>query len=84
MQRCPATYLAGQLIRFQGEIRAEAVSQWAGLWLRADGEIVPNLLFDNMAHRPIVGTTDWATYHIEAQLPAETAWLNYGIVLSGL
>lgn len=83
MQRVPAGYIAGKAIRLQADIKTEGVTQWSGLWLRADGEIVSNLLFDNMSRRPIRGTTAWKKYIIDAQLPKETAWLNYGIVLSG-
>ena len=83
MQRCPATLLAGQLIRLQSEIRSKDITQWAGMWLRADSEEGENLLFDNMAQRPIIDTTEWTIYTIEAQLPGETAWLNYGLVLTG-
>ena len=83
MQRCPAKYLAGKAIRFEGEVKTKNVQQWAGLWLRADGDIVPNLFFDNMHRRPIRGTTSWTRYMIDAQLPKNTAWLNYGIVLVG-
>ncbi len=83
MQRCAAAFLAGQLIRLEAEIRTEDVAKWAGMWLRADGDDVPNLLFDNMSQKHITGTTDWSTYVIEAQLPSQTTWLNYGIVLVG-
>jgi len=83
MQRCPGQSLAGKVIRIQAEIKAEDVKEWAGIWLRADGEIIPDLVFDNMARRPIRGTTAWKTYTIETSLPQETAWLNYGIVLAG-
>jgi len=83
MQRCPARNLAGRAIRIEADIRTEQVEQWAGLWLRADGEVVPDLVFDNMGRRPIRGTTPWQRYALDVQLPAETAWLNYGIVLSG-
>jgi hypothetical protein len=83
MQRCPAHYLAGKVIRFEGEVRTEDVKQWAGLWLRADGDTSPDLFFDNMSQRPIRGSTGWTKYVIDAQLPEQTAWLNYGIVLAG-
>ena len=83
MQRFRAKFLAGCLIRFQGQLRTEAVSGWAGLWLRADGEEIPNLFFDNMSGHKATGTSAWATYVLEAQLPRETAWLNLGIVFSG-
>ena len=83
MQRCPGRFLAGRTIRIEGELRTENVSGWAGLWLRADAEEQPNLFFDNMSRRPVIGTTNWARYFIDAPLPANTDWLNYGIVLSG-
>lgn len=83
MQRCPASALAEQTVRFQGELRSQEVVRWAGLWLRADGDEQENLYFDNMHRRPIRGTTDWTVYHIDAQLPTLTHWLNYGVVLAG-
>lgn len=83
MQRCPAKGLAGMALRLEGELKSEGVRRWAGLWLRADGEDVPGLVFDNMSRRPILGTTEWQKYVIDVQLPKETVWLNYGIVLAG-
>jgi len=83
MQRCPASHLAGQIIRFEGEVRTKNIEQWAGLWLRADGDKEFNLFFDNMSNRPIRGTTPWTKYVIDAHLPEKTRWLNYGIVLEG-
>jgi len=83
MQRCPARHLAGKAVRLEGEIMTEDVEKWCGLWLRADGELVPDLVFDNMGRRPVRGTTSWKQYAIEAPLPEETVWLNYGIILAG-
>lgn len=83
MQRCPGRVLAGRTIRIEGELRTENVSGWAGLWLRADADNEPNLFFDNMSRRPVVGTTNWKRYFIDAPLPINTDWLNYGIVLAG-
>jgi serine/threonine protein kinase len=82
MQRCHATHLAGKQIRFEGEIATQDVSQWAGLWIRADGTR-GGLFFDNMNDRPVRGTTKWSKYAIETQLPEETRWLNYGVLLVG-
>jgi len=83
MQRCPANHLAGKTVRFEGMVKTENVAGWCGLWFRSDGDVVPDLFFDNMSRRPICGTTEWAIYAIDAQLPIETTWINYGIVLSG-
>jgi hypothetical protein len=83
MQRCPGRLLAGRTVRIEGELRTENVTGWAGLWLRADADDEPNLFFDNMSRRPVVGTTNWTRYFIDAPLPVNTDWLNYGIVLAG-
>ena len=83
MQRCPGRLLAGRTIRIEGELRTDNVSGWAGLWLRADADDKPNVFFDNMSRRPVVGTTNWTRYFIDAPLPMDTDWLNYGLVLSG-
>jgi serine/threonine protein kinase len=82
MQRCPASHLAGKEIRFEGEVATKEVSQWAGIWLRADSTR-RMLYFDNMHDRPIRGTTGWTRYAIETRLPQETNWLNYGVLLVG-
>jgi tRNA A-37 threonylcarbamoyl transferase component Bud32 len=82
MQRCLASHLAGKEIRFEGEIATKDLSQWAGIWLRADSTL-KMLFFDNMHDRPIRGTTEWTRYAIETRLPEETKWLNYGVVLVG-
>jgi hypothetical protein len=74
---------AARTIRLEGELRTENVTGWAGLWLRADAEAHPNLFFDNMSRRPVVGTTRWGRHFIDAPLPGNTDWLNYGIVLAG-
>ena len=76
MQRCPGRLLAGRTIRIEGELRTANVSGWAGLWLRADADGEPNLFFDNMSRRPVIGPTNWTRYFIDAPLPVNTDWLN--------
>jgi hypothetical protein len=84
MQRCPAQYLAGKAVRFQGRLCSQGVKKRTGLWLRADGAgDGQTLFFDNMHDRPIRGSTPWAGYAIEATIPPGTTWLNYGILLVG-
>lgn len=83
MQRFPAAFLAGRTVRFEGELRTDAVQGWAGLWIRADGAETPNLIFDNMQRRGPRGTREWAHYAMDVNLPHETRWLNIGIVLAG-
>ena len=83
MQRVQARDLAGKLLKYEGELRAEGIDGWAGLWLRVDGDQPPPLSFDNMSDRPIRGSTPWTRFELSVKLPEETVWLNYGIVMSG-
>lgn len=83
MQRCPAKFLAGKTIKLEADLRTKDVEQWTGLWLRADGDDRPTLYFDNMHKYHLRGTNPWRKFTIDAPLPTETAWLNYGVVLSG-
>lgn len=83
MQRIPAKHLCGLNVRYEGLLRSSSLTKWAGLWLRADNKQGRTLFFDNMADRPITGTTSWARYAIETTIPEGTEWLNYGVLLSG-
>jgi serine/threonine protein kinase len=83
MQRCPARHIAGRRLRLRGELKAEEVEEWAGLWLRVDDAAGENLFFDNMSERPLRGRTPWTSCSIELALPARSAWLNYGLLLVG-
>lgn len=83
MQRFPASFLGGRTVQLDGELKTENVTGWAGLWIRADGQEVPNLVFDNMHSRGLRGTQPWSRYAVEVSLPHETRWLNIGVVLSG-
>ncbi len=83
MQRFPAKFLARRTVQFEGDLKVANVSGWAGLWIRADGTETPDLVFDNMQRRGLHATHDWSHYSIDVNLPAETSWLNIGIVLCG-
>jgi hypothetical protein len=64
-------------------VKADAVDNWAGLWLRVDGGPKQTLSFDNMQRRPITGTRDWQTYEIVLDVPQESTLLAFGILLAG-
>ncbi|MEO1184378.1 MAG: serine/threonine-protein kinase [Cyanobacteria bacterium J06636_27] len=82
MQRVKADYLSGCKIRFEGNLQAENVEQWCGLWLRIDND-KEAVFFDNMYDRAISGTTQPSTYAIEVDVPENSGWLNYGVILVG-
>jgi hypothetical protein len=73
---------AGQTVELRGFLRTEQVSQLAGLWMREDGE-TPALAFDNMANRPVTGTTEWTEYSIKLAVHPEARQLVFGALLVG-
>jgi len=73
----------GARLRMRGMVKADAVENWAGLWMRVDGSQNQALSFDNMQGRPITGTRDWQTYEIVLDVPPESTLLAFGILLAG-
>lgn len=73
---------AGTTLELRGFLRTEDVKDWAGLWMREDGEVGP-VAFDHMQERPVRGTTAWTEYTI--RLPIERAGVTvvFGALLSG-
>jgi len=82
MQRCPSFDFEGKRIRVEATIKSENLDDWAGLWMRVDGD-ASHLFFDNMSDRPIKGSTDWVNYLVQTDLLQGSEWLNYGVLLSG-
>lgn len=86
MQSFRADSLLGKRVRLSAYIKAEAVDDWAGLWMRIDGvEKGPgkSLGFDNMQNRPIVGTRPWQLYQIVLDVPQESVGVSFGVLLAG-
>lgn len=82
MQRVAARGLAGRRVRLAAELATDSAGM-AGLWLRADGERGEQLRFDNMADRGLRGTVGWTACAVEMEMPAGTAWVNFGVLLVG-
>ena len=80
----PAAY-AGKRIRFSAHVKARDVRDWAGLWMRVDGEngCGTTLAFDNMNARPITGSRDWARYDIVLDVAKEAKSICLGMLLQG-
>ena len=49
---------AGESLELRGFLRTEDVSDFAGLWMREDGD-AGSVAFDNMQRRQLKGTTEW-------------------------
>ncbi len=71
-------------MRFAAVVKSERVAIWTGLWMRIDGpEDGKALGFDNMLNRPIQGTTDWQKCEVVLDVPQESVYVAFGILLAG-
>ncbi|HEY0758980.1 MAG TPA: M56 family metallopeptidase [Acidisarcina sp.] len=82
MQTISASRYAGKRVRLRGWVRSQDVADWAGLWMRVDrGEAMVG--FDNMQHRPIKGTREWASYDVVLDVPADATGIAFGVLEAG-
>ena len=83
MQTFKADAYRGKRVRMSGYARAEAVKNWAGLWMRVDGPRGEALAFDNMQDRSIKGTGDWRKCEIVLDVPESAQEIAFGLLLTG-
>ncbi len=81
----PEDYL-GEKVKLTGYIKSENVKDWAGMWMRVDGDGHKKrpLSFDNMQDRPIKGSLNWKKYEIILDVPQESQLIAYGVLVSGM
>lgn len=82
MQMFQSKAYLGKRVRLSAWVKAEGVSDWAGLWLRIDGA-EKTLAFDNMEKRPIKGNTDWRRCEVVLDVAQESRGIALGILLNG-
>ena len=83
-QRISAKPYLGKKILLTGYIQTEETDGGgAGLWMRIDGTNRNTVGFDNMDSRPILGTTDWTQYEIEMDVPDNSVYITFGVLLKG-
>jgi hypothetical protein len=73
---------AGKTIELRGFLKTKDSSGMVGLWMREDGEQAA-LAFDNMANRPVKGTTEWTEYSIQLPINSEARKVFFGVLLVG-
>ena len=83
MQTFSAEHYLGQRVRFSGALKCEGVEDRVGLWMRVDGPGGRALAFDNMAGRPVSGTTDWERHEVVLDVPDEAQAIALGVLLVG-
>lgn len=82
LHRAIALDFAGKTIELRGFLKTKDASGMAGLWMREDGEQAA-LAFDNMANRPVNGTTEWTEYSIQLPINSEARKVFFGVLLVG-
>jgi hypothetical protein len=83
MQSFDADEYRGKRVQFSALVKAENVNDWAGLWMRVDGESRSGIAFDNMQNRPIKGTQNWARYSVVLDVESKATGIAFGILLAG-
>ncbi len=83
MQTFSAEQFSGQRVRFSGALKSESVEDRVGLWMRVDGPSRQMLAFDNMAGRPVGGTTDWENHEVVLDVSDEAVAIALGVLLVG-
>ena len=84
MQTFSAERYRAQRVRFSGALKCKDVDDRVGLWMRVDGPGGARpLAFDNMADRPIRGTTDWQRCEVVLDVEAEAQAIALGVLLVG-
>ncbi len=82
MQSFSADRYAGHRVRLSADVKADDLSGWAGLWMRADQES-KTVAFDNMQNRAIRGNQDWRHYEVVLDIPPQATSLHLGVLLAG-
>jgi RNA polymerase sigma factor (sigma-70 family) len=81
-QTCKADDYRGKRLRLSGYVKVKDADAGAGLWLRVDSANKTQA-FDNMQGRSVKDTADWAKYEIVVDVPADAAYLTFGMLLNG-
>ena len=76
----PPAVVAGHFMRISGWIRTENVSNYAGLWCRADSGSA-TVAFANMETLGVKGTLAWKRYGIELAVPARANHIVFGALM---
>lgn len=83
MQAISAESYRGKRLRFSAQLSTTEVVGQAGLWMRIDGANGKVLSFDDMASRPVSGTTPWQGYEVVLDVPVDSAAIQFGYLLAG-
>lgn len=83
MQQIDADPYLGRRIRLTAWIRVHEVERRGALFLRIRDRDGQPLAFDNMADRPVRGTSGWRRHEVVLDVPAHAAEVAFGVFLDG-
>jgi hypothetical protein len=83
LQSVQAQRYLGQRVRFRARLRTEAMSKWAGLWMRVDSPEGKSLVFYNTHDKPVKGTSGWQERSIVLDVPANAGAILFGAIGAG-
>jgi len=83
IQTIRADMYRGRRVRLSGYLRTREVEESARMWMRVDGPDTSPVAMDNMAKRPIRGSTEWSRYEIVLDVPAVAVQIGFGAILGG-
>jgi hypothetical protein len=72
----------GRRVRLSADVRTAGVTRQAGLCLRVI-DPARSRPPEVREHRSLRGTSDWTRHHVEADVPADSAYVLFGISLTG-
>jgi hypothetical protein len=75
---------AGQRVRFRAHLKTHLVEDRCGLWVRVDSDERESIALDDMAPRPVRGTTEWKPYQAVLEIPPDATRIYIGVVLVGI
>ncbi len=81
-QTFKANVYRGKRLRFSAAVRSVDVDNCAALFMRVGGANGKSLAFDNMLHRQINGTNDWAHHAIVLDVAEDAEDIIFGFFLS--
>jgi len=70
-------------VELTADIRTKDVKNWVGMWMRIDHKKHKILAFDNMSDRPLKGSNPWTKCRIVLNVPKESSYIVYGVLLAG-
>lgn len=78
----PVTF-SGEFLTLRGFLKTEGVTEFAGLWIRVDGNSGNPVGYDNMRSQGLRGSTDWKEYSIRIPLASNGTYVYFGVLTEG-